>query len=279
VKLSDMTAAHVRRAVELYLQHAYPPGSALFGAPPDLDGAASVPEILERFEAPPREQDSGFKRYALRLGNVRYPFMKLVVQEYLVDGEFFFSVDTHDDLDVRPTAPDYERWQELKRENRRLKEAIEQSWRAAGLPTLEDLARLCEGLRGVEREEPKRRRLLVVDDETSVARGLAALLEGRGYEVELAFSGEEVLERLARTPLPDLVLLDYELPLLDGGEVLDRVRADARLADLPVLMVTASSIDLARLRRVSGLLRKPYPRLVLFKMIRELLERRSTAAP
>jgi CheY-like chemotaxis protein len=134
-------------------------------------------------------------------------------------------------------------------------------------------------LRGVEREEPKRRRLLVVDDERSVARGLAALLEGRGYEVELAYSGEEVLERLARSPLPDLVLLDYELPMLDGGEVLDRLRADARLSDLPVLMLTAASIDLARLRRVSGLLRKPYPRLVLFKMIRELLDRRPAAAP
>lgn len=261
------------------MQHAYPPGSALFGAPPDLNNAASVPEILERFETPPRDQAPGFKHYALRLGNARYPFMKLVIQEYLVDGEFFFSVDTHDDLDVRPTAPDFERWEELKRDNRRLKESIEQAWRSAGLPTLEDLMRLCEGLRGVEREEPKRRRLLVVDDERSVARGLSALLEGRGYEVELAFTGEEVLERLARAPLPDLVLLDYELPLIDGGEVLDRLRADPRLSDLPVLMVTASSIDLARLQRVSGLLRKPYPRLVLFKMIRELLERRSTAAP
>jgi CheY-like chemotaxis protein len=279
VKLSDMTAAHVRRAVELYLQQAYPPGSARFGDPPDLDGAASVPEILERFEVPPSEQARDLKRYALRLGNLHYPFMKLVIQEYLVDGEFFFSVDTHDDLDVRPTAPDYGRWQEVKRENRRLKESIEHAWRAAGLPTLEDLARLCEGLRGVEREEPKRRRLLVVDDERSVARGLAALLEGRGYEVEQAYSGEEVLEKLSRSPLPDLVLLDYELPSLDGGEVLDRLRSDARLADLPVLMVTASSIDLARLRRVSGLLRKPYPRAVLFKMIRELLERRSAAAP
>jgi len=274
-----MTGAHVRRAVEIYMQQAYPPGSAHFGDPPDLDGGATVPDLLERFDTPPPDAAPGFKRYELRLGNLRYPFMKFVVQEYLVDGEFFFSVDTHDDLDVRPTAPDFERWQELKRENRRLKESIEQAWRAASLPTFEDLARLCEGLRGVEREEPKRRRLLVVDDERSVARGLAALLEGRGYEVELAYSGEEVLERLSRAPLPDLVLLDYELPMLDGGEVLDRLRADARLTDLPVLMLTASSIDLARLRRVSGLLRKPYPRLVLFKMIRELLDRRSAAAP
>jgi CheY-like chemotaxis protein len=96
--------------------------------------------------------------------------------------------------------------------------------------------------------------------------------------VELAFSGEEVLARLQRDPLPDLLLLDYELPRLDGREVLDRLRSDPRLADLPVLMVTASSIDLTQLRRVSGLLRKPYPRAVLFKMLRELLERSAPPA-
>jgi CheY-like chemotaxis protein len=273
VRLEDMTPAHVRRAVELYLERAYPADAVPPRPAEALDGSGTIEELLGRFERPAREQAPGFKRYTLRLGNAGYPFMKFVVEEYLVDEEFFFTVDTHDDLDVRPTAPDYDRWQELKRANRRLKDDIECAWRAAGLPTFEQLRELCEGLRGVEREERKRRRLLVVDDERSVAQGLGALLEGRGYDVELAFSGEEVLERLAREPLPDLVLLDYELPRLDGREVLDRLRSDPRLADLPVLMVTAASIDLTRLRRVSGLLRKPYPRAVLFKMLGELLER------
>jgi CheY-like chemotaxis protein len=231
-------------------------------------------ELFALFESPPRDQAPDFKRYTHRLGNARYPFMKFVVEEYLVDEEFFFTVDTHDDLEVRPDAPDYAAWMELKLFNRRVKEAIESTWRAAGLPTFDQLRELCEGLGDVEREERKRRRLLVVDDERSVALGLSALLEGRGYDVELAYSGEQVLERLAHAPLPDLLLLDYELPLLDGGEVLDRLRADPRLCDLPVLMVTAASIELTRLRRVSGLLRKPYPREVLFKMIRELLEHR-----
>jgi CheY-like chemotaxis protein len=271
VRLEDMTPGHVRRAVELYLERAYPDGETR-PPPAVLEGAATVEDLLQRFETPLREQAPDFKRFTLRLGNVRYPFMKFVVEEYLVDEEFFFTVDTHDDLDVRPTAPDYERWQELKRANRRLKDEIERAWREADLPTFEQLRELCEGLRGVEREERKRRRLLIVDDERSVAQGLAALLEGRGYDVELAFSGEEVLERLAREPRPDLLLLDYELPRLDGREVLDRLRADPRLADLPVLMVTAASIDLTQLRRVSGLLRKPYPRTVLFKMLAELLQ-------
>ncbi len=275
MRLEHLTPAHVRRAVALYLERAFPPDAQVRPrtTTADLETAATLSELLERFERPPGERAGDFARYALRLGNERYPFMKFVLEEYLVDEEFFFTVDTHDDLEVRPDAPDYERWTELKRFNRRLKDRIEGAWRAAGLPTFEELRALCEGLRGVEREERKRRRLLVVDDEESVALGVAALLEGRGYDVETAYSGEQVLERLAHGPLPDLLLLDYELPRLDGREVLEALRADPRLAELPVLMVTAARIDLTRLRRVSGLLRKPYPRELLFKMVRELLER------
>ncbi len=275
MRLELLTPAHVRRAVALYLERAYPPGAEArprIGVA-DLEGESTLDGLFGRFEKLPGERAGHCERYALRLGNQRYPFMKFVVEEYLVDEEFFFTVDTHDDLDVRPDAPDYERWTELKRFNRRLKDEIEAAWREAGLPTFEELRALCEGLRGVEREERKRRRLLVVDDERSVALGVAALLEGRGYDVETAYSGEQVLERLAYDPLPDLLLLDYELPRLDGREVLEAVRANPRLADLPVLMVTAARIDLTRLRRVSGLLRKPYPRELLFKMVRELLER------
>jgi len=272
MRLEHMTPAHVRRAVDVFVECAWPPGSE--GRPhktsADLEGAATMAELFERFVRV-RDEADGFRRYTLRIGNCRYPFMKFVLQEYLVDEEFFFSVDTHDDLDVRPDSPDFEEWQRLKVFNREVKDRIEAAWREEELPTNEDLRRLCEGLAPVEREGNKRARLLVVDDEESVAHGLGALLAARGYAVELAFTGEEVLERLSREPRPDLVLLDYELPQLDGEQVLERLRADPRLADMPVLMATASSIELSRLKRVSGLLRKPYPRGVLFKMIRELL--------
>jgi len=273
VRLEVMTPAHVRRAVAIYLELAFP---ADCGVEPklrisDLEQASTLDELLARFETPRREAAPGLRCFALRLGNSRYPFMKFVVQEYLVDEEFFFTVDTHDDLEVKPGAPDYERWLELKVFNRELKERIEYAWRLAGLPTFEELRLLCEGLRGVEREAHKRRRLLLVDDERSVAQGLGALLEGRGYDVELCFSGEQVLERLARDPLPDLLLLDYELPRLDGGQVLASLHADPRLAQVPVLMLTASAIDLKQLLHVRGLLRKPYPRALLFKLLGELL--------
>jgi hypothetical protein len=58
--------------------------------------------------------------------------MKFVVQEHLVNGEYFFSVDTHDQLEIRPDNPEYAEWQRLKAYNRRLKLEIEEQWDRAG---------------------------------------------------------------------------------------------------------------------------------------------------
>lgn len=273
MRLEQMTPAHVRRALDVYLLRAWPAGC---GQTPtlsleELEGLDQLELLFDRFEHI-EGGGGGLKRYALRLGNSRYPFMKFVVQEHLVNGEYFFSVDTHDNLDIRPENPDYTEWERLKGFNRDLKQEIENEWDRAGLPTNTDLRALMEELARVEREESKRKSVLVVDDEADVALGLAALLRARGYECELARDGLEALQRLERDPLPDLVLLDYEMPQLDGEEVLRRLRREPRTAHLPVLLATASTIDLSRLRRVSGLLRKPYPRHVLFAMISRLLE-------
>lgn len=271
MRLEHLTPAHVRRALAIYLAAAWPEGS---GRPrtdvSSFEGLRDLEELFDGFER--AANGGGLARYALRLGNHRYPFMKFVVQEHLVNGEYFLSVDTHDNLEIRPDAPDFAEWERLKAYNRELKMTIEARWDAAGLPTNADLRLLMEELARVEREESKRQTILLVDDERDVALGLAALLRARGYDVELARDGLEGLERLACDPLPDLVLLDYEMPQLDGEEVLRRLRRDVRTAHLPVLLATASSIDLSRLRRVSGLLRKPYPRHVLFEMIARLLE-------
>ena len=277
MRLEDMTPAHVRRAVELYLECAWPNDSTQRPriTLDEFAGLYRLEDVFTRFERPRDSAGVLLARYTLRLGNQRYPFMKFVVQEYLVDKEYFFSVDTHDDLDVRSDNPDYDAWQELKRFNLDLKCRIEAAWARAGLPTNRDLCAMAEGLARVERETEKRARLLVVDDETEVCRGLGALLEARGYEIELAYDGKQVLERLEREPLPDLILLDYSMPELDGEAVLARLRTHPRAKDVAVLLATASSIDLQHVPRASGFLRKPYPRDVLFAMIAQLLEHRS----
>jgi CheY-like chemotaxis protein len=282
MRLEDMTPALVRRAIAVYLEKAWPgteePRPRIGLA--DLEDAATLQELFARFEKPRAAEGAVLQRYTLRLGNRRYPFMKFVVQEYLVDEEYFFSVDTHDDIDVRSDSPDYFAWLELKNQNLTLKREIETAWAREGLPTHEDLRLIAQGIAQVEREGRKPARLLVVDDESQVAQGLAALLEARGYQVELAYDGRQVLERLERDPLPDLILLDYGMPDVGGEQVLQRVRENPRLKDLPVLLATASSIALESVPRASGFLRKPYPREVLFAMLKRLLEHsRAGAGP
>jgi CheY-like chemotaxis protein len=281
MRIEELTPAHVRRAIELYMELAWPQGSVGREAPilAELGRARTLEELLSKFEQLSAHEQEGSRSYLLRLGNLRYPFMKFAVQEYLVDGEFFFAVDTHDNLDVRANAPDFALWQELKLYNRAMKECIEGSWREAGLPTFDDLRTLCEGLAPVEREPDKRVRIALVDDEKSVAIGLGALLRGRGYDVELFHSGESVLERLQHLPSPDLLILDYELPALDGEAVLTAVRADPALAKMPVLMATASSIQLERLGPINGFLRKPYPRRLLFATIAQLTTQPPRSTP
>ncbi|MBK7644202.1 MAG: response regulator [Planctomycetes bacterium] len=280
MRLEEITPAHVRRAVAIYLEIAWP--GVEFPRPRvtvrDLEDAGTLEELFTRFERVQMQEGPLSPRYTLRLGNKRYPFMKFVVQEYLVDREYFFSVDTHDDLDVRADNPDFVAWQALRVHNRELKHQIEDAWAAAGLPTNRDLRRIAEHLAQFEREGKKRHRLLLVDDETDVCRGLGALLEARGYDVELAYDGKAVLERLEQNPLPDLILLDYSMPELDGEEVLARIRGNPRTATLPVLLATASSIDLAHMPRATGFLRKPYPREALFPIISKMLENRTPSA-
>ncbi|MDB2577374.1 response regulator [Planctomycetota bacterium] len=276
MKLSDLTPAHVKQAVSIFVEHAWPGGPT--GRAAELtvavDGASTMEDLAEIFELVRTGEGEGRRRFSLRLGNDRYPWMKLVVQEFLVSGEFFISADTHDDIRIDPTMPDYAAWIELRSYNGELKEAVEAHWERAGLPTHSDLRALCEGMARLEAGEPKETagpRLLIVDDDEDVCCGEAAFLRARGYTVETAFDGRQTLERMGRDPLPDLVVLDFAMPEFDGEEVMRRLRADPRTAGVPLLLATASEIELPTIQRASGLLRKPYPREVLFEMIERLL--------
>jgi CheY-like chemotaxis protein len=276
VHIDELTPEHVRAAIAIYLEHAWPEGSGRKSpfTLADIEGQTTLREMRELFDHPARGAGVSHRRYTLRLGNHRYPFMKFVVQEYLVDGEYFFSVDTHDEMRVDPAMPDFAEWQELRAYNRQLKLTIERAWSRAGLPTNDDLRALCEGLARLEQSDVgagTKGRLLLVDDEEAVAVGLAAMLRARGYAVETAFDGRQVLDRMARDPLPDLVVLDFAMPELDGEEVMRRLRADPRTAKIPLLLATAADIDLGTVPKASGLLRKPYPREMLVGLIDRLL--------
>lgn len=77
--------------------------------------------------------------------------------------------------------------------------------------------------------------ILVVDDQREILELAALVLERAGYRTATAGSGDEALERLARESF-DLVLLDINMPGMDGWETLRLLRADEQLADLAIVM-------------------------------------------
>ncbi|WKZ40279.1 MAG: response regulator [Anaerolineales bacterium] len=80
--------------------------------------------------------------------------------------------------------------------------------------------------------------ILIVDDEPSGRHTLESILEGQGYQIEMAENGMEAIEK-ARQILPDVILLDVMMPGMDGFEVCRRIRSDPLLAEIPILMLTA----------------------------------------
>jgi two-component system cell cycle response regulator len=82
--------------------------------------------------------------------------------------------------------------------------------------------------------------VLVVDDSATVRSTLRHHLSGHGYSVVEAEDGAEALDRI-RDTRPDTVLLDVEMPGLDGRDVLEAMRADGALADIPVVFLTAQA--------------------------------------
>lgn len=82
-------------------------------------------------------------------------------------------------------------------------------------------------------------KILVVDDSKLVTDIVRMRLSIYGYEVDLAYSGEEALEKVARS-VPDLMVLDVQMPGIDGYEVCRRLRSDPALDDLRIIMLTSS---------------------------------------
>src|SRR5512136_291342 len=81
---------------------------------------------------------------------------------------------------------------------------------------------------------------LIVEDDRDIAALFRHVLDIAGYRTEVAMDGREAIARL-RSALPDIVLLDLTLPGVPGAKILERMRADVRLTNVPVVVVTAHS--------------------------------------
>ena len=121
----------------------------------------------------------------------------------------------------------------------------------------------------------RRIRILVADDSVTSRMLLKNILESAGYQVELATSAEEGLEVL-RHKRYGAILVDVEMPGMDGFTFIERIRADARLHDIPAILVTSrnSPEDLQRGRDVGAhghIVKSQFDQAELLAMIRPLV--------
>jgi len=91
-----------------------------------------------------------------------------------------------------------------------------------------------------EENSMSNKRILVVDDEVDLVETIRFALELEGYDVLVAYNGEEALNQ-ARKENPDLILLDLMLPKLDGYKVCRLLKFDERYKHIPILMLTAKT--------------------------------------
>jgi two-component system alkaline phosphatase synthesis response regulator PhoP len=119
-------------------------------------------------------------------------------------------------------------------------------------------------------------RVLVIDDEPDVVRLIVKVLSGRGHVVQVARDGASALARVKHEP-PDVILLDSDLPKIDGAEVCRRIKGDDNTTDIPVVMMTSSYIDIYDVGAEGGpeaFVVRPFAREVLANVVERVLFRR-----
>jgi CheY-like chemotaxis protein len=116
-------------------------------------------------------------------------------------------------------------------------------------------------------------RVLVIDDEPDVVRLILKVLSGRGHIVQVARDGASALQRV-KLEAPDVILLDSDLPKIDGAEVCRRLKTDTTTRKIPIVMMTSEYIDIYDVGAEAGpdaFVVRPFVREVLANVIERAL--------
>jgi DNA-binding response OmpR family regulator len=121
-------------------------------------------------------------------------------------------------------------------------------------------------------------RILIVDDEPNIVLALELLMKKEGYEVHTVDDGERAVQA-AKELLPDLILLDIMMPKMDGYEVCQRIRSDALLKDVSIIMLTAKGREVEREKGLALgadlYITKPFSTRQVVMKVKEILAARS----
>jgi CheY-like chemotaxis protein len=113
--------------------------------------------------------------------------------------------------------------------------------------------------------------ILVVDDSDDAQEFLTHALVHAGYEVLQARNGRDALALVLDHPSPRLVIVDLVMPIMDGAELIDVLHCYKRLAQIPVLLVSASDLPESQRALASHYLRKPFGEQELLHHVDQLL--------
>ena len=121
-----------------------------------------------------------------------------------------------------------------------------------------------------------KKRVLIIDDEKEMAQVETLRLEAYGYEVSVAYDGQNGLER-ARADKPDLIILDIMLPKIGGYELCRLLKQDPGCRHIPIILVSAVDqkydTDLGKKVGASDFFTKPFEPSVLLAKVKELTKK------
>jgi CheY-like chemotaxis protein len=118
-------------------------------------------------------------------------------------------------------------------------------------------------------------RILIVEDDADARRLYAIGLNQLGFEVKLAANGAEAVERITSGEKPDVILLDWLMPLMDGSEVLARLGTDKETAAIPIIVISGQPSPGNLDRRIQCWMTKP---VSVEQLVNELHKPRRPAA-
>ena len=120
-------------------------------------------------------------------------------------------------------------------------------------------------------------RILIVDDEPNIVLALELLMKREGYEIQSVDDGQKAFDAV-REFRPDLIILDIMMPKMDGYEVCQRIRADALLKDISIIMLTAKGREVEREKGLAlgadYYITKPFSTREVMMRVKEILSAR-----
>ena len=281
MKIEDITYDIYKKAIELYLNIAYPNSvkeyNFCYKIIKSLRESSTLKEITSAFEEQKISMDINFeiRRYIVRLGSEKYPFIKLVLQEAEVAGDFGFYVDRHTEyLALASSSKSFDEEKKIKEYTKGLKQRIEEEYDKQGIPTYRQIIKkFTKRLNNIKTSIDIIKngiKVLLVDDDKDVLELDKLSLEILGYTVSIAENGEDAICKVKREH-NDIMMLDMLMPTISGFEVINRVSKE-----IPIIVLSSLSDEMSKKICLDGgaraIITKPVETYILDDFIKKVLK-------